>query len=139
VKGGTKKIASGALMPHEIISQFLSDIAESHQVAELQWISYVDKLRQSGLFASALSVCDVSGSMEGLPMAAAIALSLLTAALSRPPFNDIICTFSASPQLQFVNQPTLKEKIEFTKQMEWGSNTNLQVSKFNDDFLKIFT
>lgn len=126
-------------MPHEIISQFLSDIAESHQVAELQWISYVDKLRQSGLFASALSVCDVSGSMEGLPMAAAIALSLLTAALSRPPFNDIICTFSASPQLQFVNQPTLKEKIEFTKQMEWGSNTNLQVSKFNDDFLKIFT
>jgi hypothetical protein len=34
-------------------------------VGELQWKSYVENLKKSGLFESCLSVCDVSGSMSG--------------------------------------------------------------------------
>ena len=129
MKKGIKKIASGALMPHEIIRQLnLQRIAEFELVAELQWNSYVDRLRQSGLFASALAVCDVSGSMTGVPMEAAIALSLLTAELSQPPFKNYICTFSSSPQLHVIDQPTLKEKAAFVRQMDWGVSTNLRVS-----------
>ena len=35
-------------------------------------------------------------------MQVAVALSLLTAAVARPPFDQIICTFSAQPQLHVV-------------------------------------
>ena len=37
----------------------------------------------------------------------AIALSLLTAAVARPPFNQLICTFSATPELHLVKGDTL--------------------------------
>lgn len=90
VEEGKKKIASGALLPHQIVEQFLygqADSQESEKVAELQWQSYVDNLKKSGVLQSAISVCDVSGSMSGDPMIVAIALSLLTAAVSKPPFN----------------------------------------------------
>ena len=129
VKAGFKKIASGALLPHEIVQQLLShkQADELEQVAELQWASYVDNLKKLGSFESAMSVCDVSGSMDGDPMNVAIALSLLTAALSKPPFSNFICSFSESPSLHLVNQPTLKEKVSFVQNMDWGMNTNMQV------------
>ncbi|KAI9555300.1 hypothetical protein GHT06_017815 [Daphnia sinensis] len=129
VKSGEKKIASGALLPHEIIKQFMETFEEPEEiiaVGELQWKSYVENLKKSGLFESALSICDVSGSMSGIPMEAAIALSLLTAELSNPPFKNHVCTFSANPSLQIVNQSTLKEKVSFVMNMEWGMNTDLQ-------------
>lgn len=127
-KSGIKKIASGALLPHEIVAQFVNEEhKELKTVVELQWNSYVENLQKSGIFKNALSVCDVSGSMNGDPMNVAIALSLLTAALSQPPFNNFICSFSATPSLHKVNQPTLEEKVLSLKQMEWGMNTNLQV------------
>lgn len=41
----------------------------------------------------------------------AIALSLLTAEVTKPPFNKIICTFSAVPELHLVKGETLVEKV----------------------------
>ena len=38
------------------------------ETVEAQWAEYVDKLRESGSFSSALAVADVSGSMSGTPM-----------------------------------------------------------------------
>ena len=63
VKAGAKKIASGALLPHQIVQQLLSgkEVEELEQVAELQWTSYVDNLKKLGTLESALSICDVSG------------------------------------------------------------------------------
>ena len=93
VKQGKKKMSSGALMPHELVGQFMAYGGRANvepqldEVTELQWNDYVEKLKQSGLLQSALAVCDVSGSMSGEPMCVAIALSLLTAAVSKPPFN----------------------------------------------------
>lgn len=132
VKSGKKKIASGALLPHQIVDELTksSDSSELLSVAELQWNDYVENLKKSGLFESALSVCDVSGSMSGEPMQVAIALSLLTAALSKHPFNNYICTFSATPSLQKIDQPTLKEKVSFVQEMDWGMNTEVQVQPF---------
>ena len=93
VKTGAKKIASGALLPHEIIEQLLSSedyrlissynsnssaeggsdettpviqLTELEKVAELQWTSYIENLKKSGTFESALSICDVSGMNDRL-------------------------------------------------------------------------
>ena len=90
VKKGEKEIASGALLPHEIVNEFMKGVQvakEMEDVSEMQWKSYVDNLKKVGLLESALGVCDVSGSMTGDPMNVAIALSLLIAALSKPPFD----------------------------------------------------
>jgi len=150
VKKGEKKIASGALLPHQIVKEFMEGghaEKELEDVAEMQWKSYVDNLKKIGSFESALAVCDVSGSMAGEPMLVAIALSLLITAVSKPPFNrylidlilsnkvinlclfcySFICSFSATPRLHEVNQPTLKEKVDFTRRMDFGLNTNFQV------------
>ena len=105
VKRGEKKIASGALLPHEIVNEFVENKhvdQEVEEVAELQWQSYVDNLKKVGTFESALAVCDVSGSMEGDPMDAAIALSLLIAALSKPPFNRYIFISQALNQFTLI-------------------------------------
>jgi hypothetical protein len=60
-------------------------------------------------------------------MEAAIALSLLTAELSKPPFNSHICSFSSKPFLQKIDQPTLAEKVASVMKMDVGMSTNVQV------------
>ena len=50
----------------------------------------------------------------------------MTAELSKPPFNNVICSFSATPHLHKINQPTLKEKIRIVQAMDWGMNTDFQ-------------
>ena len=44
----------------------------------------------------------------------AIALSLLTAVVAKPPFNQLICTFSATPELHLVKGKTLVKQVNAT-------------------------
>ena len=76
--------------------------------------------------------------MNGVPMSVAIALSLLTAALSKPPFDSFICSFSETPSLHLVNQPTLREKVSFVQHMDWGMNTNMQVKCYHIYCFQVF-
>jgi len=41
----------------------------------------------------------------------AIALSMLVAEVTAPPFNETVCTFSAQPQLHTIKGETLVEKV----------------------------
>ncbi|KAG7611687.1 Uncharacterized conserved protein UCP015417 vWA [Arabidopsis suecica] len=70
VKSGKKKIAAGALLPHQIINQLEDDSGSEvgAEVAELQWARMVDDLAKKGKLKNSLAVCDVSGSMSGTPM-----------------------------------------------------------------------
>ena len=56
----------------------------------------------------------------------AIALSLLTAAVAKPPFNQMICTFSAKPQLHLVKGNTLVKQVTAL-----GPSSPLQTSTMN--------
>jgi hypothetical protein len=95
----------------------------------MQWKSYVAKLQKSGKLSSAIAVCDVSGSMNGEPMEVAIALSLLVSELAAEPYKGLLITFSEKPQLHEIKGSSLVEKVEDIKDMAWGMNTNLQVSR----------
>ncbi len=46
------------------------------ETMELQWKSYVNKLKESGSLSNALAICDVSGSMSGQPMEVSFLLCL---------------------------------------------------------------
>ncbi|KAI4969659.1 hypothetical protein ZWY2020_000573 [Hordeum vulgare] len=95
VEAGKAKIAAGAVVPHEIAAAAYR--GEEDEVAELQWRRMVDDLRAKGSLRNCISICDVSGSMEGTPMEVAIALGVLTSELSEEPWAGKVITFHTGP------------------------------------------
>nr|GMD72052.1 uncharacterized protein LOC109185905 isoform X2 [Ipomoea batatas] len=129
VKTGEAKIAAGALLPHEIIKSLEHadpEEAEVAEVAELQWKRMVDDLAKKGKLSNCIAICDVSGSMSGIPMDVSVALGILISELSEEPWKGNLITFSADPQLHKIKGETLLEKTAFVKTMDCGMNTNFQ-------------
>ncbi|XVF81477.1 hypothetical protein PTKIN_Ptkin15bG0158400 [Pterospermum kingtungense] len=133
VKAGKSTIAAGALLPHEIIAS-LHD-SDGGEVAELQWKRMVSDLLQKGKLRNCMAVCDVSGSMMGIPMKVSVALGVLVSELSEEPWKGKLITFSQDPELQLVQGRNLKEKTGFVRCMRWGMNTDFQ--KVFDLILKV--
>ncbi|XVF81470.1 hypothetical protein PTKIN_Ptkin15bG0157700 [Pterospermum kingtungense] len=133
VKAGKSTIAAGALLPHEIIASLYD--SDGVEVAELQWKRMVSDLLQKGKLRNCMAVCDVSGSMEGIPMEVSVALGVLVSELSEEPWKGKLITFSHYPELQLVQGQNLKEKTRFVRSMRWGMNTNFQ--KVFDLILKV--
>ncbi|XP_071938076.1 uncharacterized protein [Coffea arabica] len=124
VKSGKAKIAAGALLPHEIIGALEDGVGG--EVAELQWKRLVDDMVKKGKLSNCIAVCDVSGSMYGIPMEVSVALGVLVSELSEEPWKGKLITFSDDPQLQKVEGETLLEKTKFVREMDWGGSTNFQ-------------
>ncbi|PKI43167.1 uncharacterized protein LOC116199001 [Punica granatum] len=146
VKSGKTTIAAGALLPHEIISSVHDSYSDSDSegnsdsdggaVAELQWKRMVDDLLKSGKLENCVAVCDVSGSMYGIPMEVSVALGILVSELSKEPWKGKVITFSESPQLHLIEGDDLAAKSRFVRHMEeWGYNTDFQ--KVFDLILKV--
>ena len=152
VENGRKKISGATLMPHEILQAvdrlgpyrrlgcFSTEVEtpmpealrkKLHgmrlRVLEAQWGSLVQRLREAGKLDSALAVCDVSGSMSGEPISVALALSLITAQLAKPPFSNGFLTFSQDPQFQpiDVDKNGLARTLDGMMDSPWGMNTDL--------------
>ncbi|XP_020182889.1 uncharacterized protein [Aegilops tauschii subsp. strangulata] len=125
VKSGKKRIAAGALLPHQIIES-LGEDGDDGGVADLQWQRMVDDMRALGKLNSCVAVCDVSGSMSGLPMDVCIALGLLVSELTDDPWRGRVITFSEQPNIHMIKGDTLSEKTEFVRNMDWGMNTDFQ-------------
>jgi len=100
-----------------------------------QWSALVQRIKDSGMLASSIAVCDVSGSMGGptfpdgtCPMDSAIGLSLLVAEVTAPPFGGTFITFSASPQVMRAggadDKRSLKDKVAYIERSNWSMNTN---------------
>ncbi|OWM73403.1 hypothetical protein CDL15_Pgr026502 [Punica granatum] len=105
-------------------------------VAELQWKRMVDDLLKSGKLENCVAVCDVSGSMYGIPMEVSVALGILVSELSKEPWKGKVITFSESPQLHLIEGDDLAAKSRFVRHMEeWGYNTDFQ--KVFDLILKV--
>ncbi|XP_048620103.1 uncharacterized protein LOC125590549 [Brassica napus] len=126
VKSGKKKMAAGALLPHKIISQLSDDGEVGAEVAELQWARMVEDVAKKGKMKNSLAVCDVSGSMAGVPMEVCVALGLLVSELNEEPWKGKVITFSENPQLHLVTGSSLREKTKFITEMDWGMNTDFQ-------------
>lgn len=126
VKSGKKKMAAGALLPHKIISQLNDDGEVGAEVAELQWARMVEDVAKKGKMKNSLAVCDVSGSMAGVPMEVCVALGLLVSELNEEPWKGKVITFSENPQLHLVTGSSLREKTKFITEMDWGMNTDFQ-------------
>ena len=107
------------------------------KVADGQWNTLVQRIKDSGTLSSSIAICDVSGSMESptftdgtCPMDSAIGLSLLVAEVTEPPFGGAFITFSQSPQVEKIDlSKGLSDKANEVGWSDWGMNTN---------FVKVF-
>lgn len=72
---------------------------------------------------------DVSGSMEGRPMQAAIGLGLLTSELTAPAFRHRVLTFESSPSwVDLSGCASLNERVQKVRQAGWGGSTNFEAA-----------
>lgn len=103
------------------------------KVLEGQWNTLVQRVKDSGTLSNAIAIADVSGSMESpvfpdgtRPMDSAIALALLIAEVTQPPFGGAFITFSEKPVVQRVDNPAwrLSEKIDRIHRADWGMRTD---------------
>lgn len=86
----------------------------------------VEDLSNIGKLKNCLAICDVSGSMYGLPLEVSVALGLLVSELSEEPWKGKLITFSRFPQLQVIQGEDLRSKINSIEQLHWEMNTNFQ-------------
>ncbi|KAJ3524565.1 hypothetical protein NM688_g8537 [Phlebia brevispora] len=112
-------------------------VAETQlRTIELQWKTLVERLRGYGTLDNALAICDVSGSMGYLgykyprgqvqPLLPALALSIVTAQIAKPPFANCFITFSRRPQfIQLDPSRTLGELAQDIVHAHCGMDTNL--------------
>jgi hypothetical protein len=120
LKRGETKVNSKQLMPHEIIStRHLHDPLTQHQ-----WDAVVADVRSRGTLKNALAMCDVSGSMSGLPMDVSIALGVLVSEVSEAA-RDLVISFTEQPRFFDLKGLGLAEKVSRI-QSEVGYNTNLR-------------
>jgi Domain of unknown function (DUF2828) len=121
VEKGEKKINSSQVYPHDLVRQYLNHLSPKvDNVIEAQWNEIKKKVQQSKAFDNSIAVCDVSGSMDGIPMEVAIALGLLGL------HDNKMITFSEQPSLYHVPEGTLYEQVQLLKNMPWGYNTNFE-------------
>ena len=73
-----------------------------------------------------LAIVDVSGSMWGLPMEAAIGLGAYIAERGHGPFANHFITFSQNPQLVKFHGADIVEKVNNCQNADWGYNTNIE-------------
>ncbi|KAG8896124.1 hypothetical protein FRB99_009061, partial [Tulasnella sp. 403] len=150
---GKQKISGATIAPHVLVQSARTYVNNTQttafdrrlkevemEVVTAQWNSMVDRLRAAGTLDNSMAICDVSGSMtfsypntEVYPLYPALALSLLLAQLTKPPFNNTFITFSERPQI--VNLPSgapLHEHVAIMENSDWGGTTN-----FNAVFLEL--
>ena len=129
VMAGKAKMHTKGVQPHELVATYING-STTDPVVDAQWSSLISSIKTAGLFKNAISVCDVSGSMSGIPMQVAIALGLVVSEMTIEPFNNKIITFDAVPQWHTINGTTLQQKVSNLARAKWGMNTDF-IAVFN--------
>jgi hypothetical protein len=124
VENGKKTINAGVLFPYNIIENFNRRCLTSEElrVVEQQWKALPDYVDFS---EDVLVMADVSGSMDGRPMATSIGMALYFAERNTGVFKNQFITFTDIPRL-FHLDPTLslEDRYDLVSN-EVGYNTNL--------------
>lgn len=105
VAEGKSKVNAGQLQPHEISKAYLTSESmwggmfprEPDPLVEEQWKAQLKKVSEQYSFENAVAIPDFSGSMDGTPLTVAATLGTMIAKLAKPPFNDLVITFSETP------------------------------------------
>ena len=121
---GEEKIHSATLYPYDIVEKILYQ-GEQSQVLEAQWSQLPNYVEEG---TNAIVMADVSGSMQGRPMAASVGLAIYFAERNRGAYHNLFMTFSERPEIVVLKGEDLFQKISHVSKAAWGMNTNLQAA-----------
>jgi len=139
LKNGDTTVNAGAIYPYDIIKslprasrvpQFNVEFDDT--VVQAQWDSLENYMEGSN--KRILPVVDTSGSMDvqvsgsTTALDVAISLGMYISERNEGTFKDAFITFSEHPELQYVPNGTLLEKVRSLMSANWGMNTNLQAT-----------
>ena len=80
----------------------------------------------NGREENGLCIVDVSGSMCGQPMEAAVSMGAYIAERGHGPFANHFITFSATPELVRFKGVDITDKFNRCREANWGYNTNIE-------------
>lgn len=123
VHAGTAKINAGVLFPHQLYQAIKS--GENANAVEAQWNNLPDYM--TDCTERILPVCDVSGSMEGLPMDVSVSLGIYISERNKGMFKDAFLTFSERPEMNYLTG-SLSERMIQLSNASWGYSTNLEAT-----------
>jgi len=123
VRDGKATVNASVLFPHQLFQALHKNRYMFDQNIENQWQALPDYMTSS---ENILPVCDVSGSMTGLPMDVSVGLGVYIAERNKGPFGNHFMTFSEQPELVELHGETTCEKMKNLRQASWGYNTYLQ-------------
>lgn len=121
------KVNATVLNPVNITSKILNQyyISETEiESLEKYWSNLKDYY--NGKEECGIAVIDVSGSMVGQPITAAIGMGMYIAERGKGPFANHFITFSENPSLIKVKGDNIVDKIQNIEQSTWGYNTNIE-------------
>jgi len=121
VHSGDAKINASVLFPHQLYQAINKD--QDERAVEAQWNNLPDYMQDTT--ERILPVCDVSGSMSGLPMDVSVALGIYISERNQSIFKDAFITFSKQPEMQYL-KGSLAQRMRQLDSAPWGYNTNLQ-------------
>ncbi|KAI6785483.1 uncharacterized protein J7T54_007126 [Emericellopsis cladophorae] len=130
----TPRLASdlAKLTPKQLLEYRKARLAA--QVADGQWKTLVQRIRDAGTLRSSIAVCDVSGSMGSpvfpdgtVPMDSSVGLSLLVASVTEPPFGGAFITFHDKPTVQKIDlEAPFSAQVRTIRQAHWGYTTDFE-------------
>lgn len=123
VHSGDAKINASVLFPH-LLYQAIKK-GENESAVEAHWNNLPDYM--DGTTERIIPVCDVSGSMEGLPMDVSVSLGIYISERNKGIFKDAFLTFSDSPKMQYL-KGSLAQRMRQLHTAEWSGTTNLQAT-----------
>ena len=123
VMEGKKKINASVLFPHQLFQAIKK--GEDNNAVEAQWNNLPNYMANST--ERILPVCDVSGSMEGLPMDVSVSLGIYISERNEGIFKDAFLTFSERPRMNYL-KGSLYDRMRQLERADWGMSTNLQAT-----------
>ena len=130
-KNTSTKVNAEALYPHDVAHKaFDPDMRRRALDApeRLMLQKYWDNLKDfyNGREENGIAVVDVSGSMIGTPMEAAVSMGAYIADKAHGPFAHHFITFSMKPELVGFEGVDIVDKLNRCKSANWGMNTNIK-------------
>jgi hypothetical protein len=128
-KSKETKVNAAVLNPVDIANQIFSRYNAS-TTDRLMWDKYWENLKDyyNGREENGIAVVDVSGSMYGQPMNAAVSMGAYIAERGKGPFANHFITFSGNPKLVKFEGVDIYDKFNRATDAEWGMNTNIEAT-----------
>ena len=123
------KVNAEVLNPVDIANRIFGNnnpTSTDRAIFDKYWLNLKDYYH--GREETGIAICDVSGSMYGQPLNAAVSMSAYIAERGKGPFKDHFITFSNNPRLVKFEGVDIYDKFVRASRADWHMSTNIEAT-----------